>query len=82
MRQGARRWDVVLDRGQVIELPETEPVSALERVLAMQDSTGLLTRDVAIVDIRDPARLTVRLGPAAAENLETTRSFGKGIVSQ
>lgn len=65
LRVGERRWDVVLDRDQRILLPEASPVPALERVLALQTARDLLGRDVAVVDMRNPDRPTVRLGPDA-----------------
>lgn len=82
MRQGARRWDVVLDRGQVVQLPENRPVAALERVLAMQDAKDILGRDVVLVDIRRPARPTMRLGEGALGYLEMTRAFERGLSTQ
>lgn len=66
VRQGERRWDLVLDEGQRILLPEEEPVRALERVLAIDSAQDLLGRDIALVDMRNEARPTIRLNPAAA----------------
>lgn len=82
MRQGARRWDVVLDRGQVIQLPEDRPVAALEQVLALQEAKDILARDIALVDIRRPARPTLRLGEEAMGYLEMTRAFERGLTTQ
>lgn len=79
-RRGERRWDVVLDRGQVIRLPERAPVRALERTLALHAAMDLLGRDVKVVDMRIPDRPTVRLGGEAVEYLRLTRSFEQGIV--
>ena len=81
-RRGERRWDMVLDRGQVLQLPEKAPVRALERTLALQAAMDLLDRDVAVVDMRNPGRLTVRMGGDAVEYLRLTRSFGQGLVRQ
>lgn len=66
VRQGERRWDLVLDEGQRILLPEEEPVRALERVLAIDSAQDLLGRDIALVDMRNEDRPTIRLNPAAA----------------
>ena len=81
-RQGERRWDVVLDRGQIIQLPETRPVAALERVLALQDARDILGRDVELIDMRRPERPTVRLRPDAMGYLEMTRAFEQGLKEQ
>ena len=65
VRVGERRWDVVLDRGQRVMLPEEAPVAALERMLAVDQVKDLLERDVAVVDMRLAARMTVRMSDAA-----------------
>ncbi len=67
IRVGERRWDVVLDRGQRIQLPVERPVAALERVIAVSEVKDLLERDVAVVDLRLPTRLTVRMNAPAIE---------------
>lgn len=82
VRRGERRWDLVLDREQVIQLPEARPVAALERVLALQDARDILGRDVAVLDMRRPGSPTVRLGPDAMEYLEMTRTFEQGLATQ
>lgn len=78
-RQGERRWDVVLRDGPVIQLPETGARAALDRVLGMDAAMDLLARDIRVVDLRNPARPTLRLGPAAVEYLATTRAFTEGL---
>lgn len=67
VRMGERRWDVVLDRDRRILLPERRPVRALERVIVLDDVHDLLERDIAAVDMRLPARPTVRMNPAAVD---------------
>lgn len=66
VRIGERRWDVVLDRGQRVMLPEAGAVLALERTVALDAAQDLLSRDVARVDLRNPARPVLRLGETAA----------------
>jgi cell division protein FtsQ len=65
VRVGERRWNVVLDRDQRILLPETDPVAALERVIALDQAQGLFFHDVTTVDMRLPNRPTLRLSAAA-----------------
>ncbi|WP_187428738.1 Cell division protein FtsQ [Roseobacter fucihabitans] len=65
VRMGERRWDVVLDRGQRILLPETDAVEALERVIALDGAQDVLTRDVVRVDLRLGARPTVQMSEQA-----------------
>lgn len=68
VRIGARRWDVVLDRGQRILLPPDQPVRALERVIALNQGAELLERDVAVVDMRLAARPTIRMSQDAVKD--------------
>lgn len=68
VRIGERRWDVVLDRDQRIQLPASDPVPALERVIALSEAQDMLERDVAVVDMRLGARPTVRMNGAAVED--------------
>ncbi len=74
-RIGARRWDLVLDRGQRIMLPERNAVQALEQILALNEAQELLDRDVAAVDMRLAARPTIRLTPGAAEEWRRIRGI-------
>ena len=67
VRMGARRWDVVLDRDQRIMLPETQPVQALERVIALENAQEVLSRDVARVDMRLAQRPTVQMNKEATQ---------------
>ena len=66
VRMGQRRWDVVLDRGQRILLPETGAMQALERVIALERAQDVLTRDVARVDMRLAKRPTIKMSEAAS----------------
>jgi len=45
----------------------------------MDAAMDLLARDIRVVDLRNPARPTLRLGPAAVEYLATTRAFTEGL---
>lgn len=80
VRVGERRWDLVLDRDQRILLPETDPVQALERLLALDHAQDLMNRDILTVDLRSDHRPTLRLTPNAlaeirrAQGLETVEN--------
>ena len=67
VRMGERRWDVVLDRGQRIALPEKGAVQALDRILALDAAEDLLARDFTMVDLRNGERPTIRLSAHALE---------------
>jgi cell division protein FtsQ len=73
VRMGERRWDLVLDRDQRILLPETDPVRALDRLLALDQAEGILKRDITAVDLRLDTRPTLRLSADAAETLRQIR---------
>ncbi|MEM1351453.1 MAG: cell division protein FtsQ/DivIB [Pseudomonadota bacterium] len=66
-RIGERRWDVVLDRGQRILLPETAPVEALERVIALDSAQDIFARDIHRVDLRLGTRPTVKMSEYATD---------------
>lgn len=82
VRMGERRWDMVLDRDQRILLPGDDPVSALDRVIALNDAQDMLSRDVAVVDMRNAVRPTLRMNEEAADALRrvntTTMENGAG----
>ncbi|MEP5761193.1 MAG: cell division protein FtsQ/DivIB [Litoreibacter sp.] len=75
VRVSALRWDVVLDREQRIMLPADDPLGALARVLALHESTALLDRDLARVDVRNGNRPTLRLTPEAAKERRVAMGF-------
>lgn len=78
VRVGERRWDLMLDRGQVIRLPEQGADDALRRVMASQAREKLLDRDVSVVDMRDARRPMARLTPFAVEELARVRAVVAG----
>jgi len=65
-----RRWNLLLQNGVDVELPETDVASALDRLVALDRDKKLLSRDIAQVDLRLPDRVTVRLSDAAAQARE------------
>ncbi|MEP3295007.1 MAG: cell division protein FtsQ/DivIB [Pseudoruegeria sp.] len=75
VRMGERRWDVVLDREQRILLPEDNPVSALERVIALNKVQELLARDLVAIDMRNENRPTLRMSGTAAEQLKEAKTL-------
>lgn len=69
VRVGKRRWNVWLDAigpgGIDIRLPESGVVEALARLTALDRTEGLLRRDLAMIDLRLPDRLIVRVTETA-----------------
>ncbi|MDJ1008068.1 MAG: cell division protein FtsQ/DivIB [Paracoccaceae bacterium] len=77
-RVGERRWDIVLDRGQTVQLPAHEPVLAVERLIALDTAQDLLKRDVSVIDFRNRDRATVRLTDEAVTALRAIRMIETG----
>ena len=63
-RVGGRRWDVRLDGAIDVKLPEQDAQLAWAWLAAMEREHQLLDRDLAILDLRLPDRLVVRLPEA------------------
>ncbi|EAQ12004.1 cell division protein FtsQ [Maritimibacter alkaliphilus HTCC2654] len=78
VRVGERRWDLVLEPDQRIMLPEIAPIAALEQVLALDEAQDVLARDLTHIDMRNPARPTLRMTQPAVEELRRIRSLDNG----
>lgn len=76
VRMGERRWDIVLDRGQRIKLPEEGALGALDHVIALHQMNELMDRDVVAIDLRNPSRATVQLTREAASALRQVSERG------
>lgn len=63
---GNRRWNLRLDNGIDIRLPEDDPGAAWARLAALERRHGLLSRDIQFVDLRQPDRLIMRMSKGAA----------------
>lgn len=56
-----RRWDLHLENGVTVKLPEKNVPEALAQLVALDSEEQLLGRDVIVIDLRLPDRVTVRL---------------------
>ena len=74
VRVGERRWDLVLDHGMTIKLPQSGGAEALSRIMAQHYAEELLDRDIAVIDMRLPGRPTLRMKPEAAETHQIRRA--------
>lgn len=79
VRVGGRRWNLRLDSGIDIALPEEDASSAWHRLAELERSEGILERDIQMVDLRLPDRLVVRATPAEPPKgpAKKTRQPGK-----
>ncbi len=66
VRVAGRRWDLILDNGINIKLPEHDLDRAMQVLSTMEEGQQLLERDIAAVDLRLEDRTTVQLTPEAA----------------
>ncbi|WP_413206182.1 cell division protein FtsQ/DivIB [Rhodospirillum sp. A1_3_36] len=85
---GERRWTLRLDdmeRGLTLRLPAQDPAEALAKVAELDAQDGLLSKDLAMIDMRLPGRLVVRLvdrsgkGSEADELDEGASSTGPAV---
>lgn len=67
IRVADRRWDLLLENGVRIMLPEDEPMKALAEIERLDGEKHLLSRDIASVDMRLDDRVTVKLTPSGME---------------
>ncbi|WP_439616330.1 cell division protein FtsQ/DivIB [Shinella sp.] len=67
VRVAGRRWDLRLDNGIVVKLPEHNVPRAMDVLATLEAEQGLLERDIAAVDLRLEDRTTVRLTEGALE---------------
>ncbi len=66
VRVGGRRWNLSLDGGIDVRLPERDPAAAWAELARIQREHDVFGRDVVIIDLRMPDRLIVRTAPDAA----------------
>lgn len=70
IRVAGRRWDLQLDNGVMVKLPETDVARAMETLATMEREHQLMERDIALVDLRLSDRTTIRLSPEAVVRRE------------
>ncbi|HUG61729.1 MAG TPA: FtsQ-type POTRA domain-containing protein [Methylomirabilota bacterium] len=60
-----RRWDLFLDNGVQVMLPANDPAKAVLELARVDAESGLLERDITVVDMRFGDRMVVRLSETA-----------------
>jgi cell division protein FtsQ len=60
VRVGERRWNLRLNTGADVLLPEGHEAAAIARLMSLHQDIALLDRPVKVVDMRLPDRLVVR----------------------
>lgn len=69
-RVGNRRWTLHMNHGVQVHLPETESADALEQLESMMRRHAILERAVAVIDLRRPEQLVVRLTEQGIEAMD------------
>ena len=64
---GSRRWNIRLDNGIDIRLPEDDPSNAWTRLAQLERDYSLLGRAIEAIDLRQSDRMIVRMTEEAAE---------------
>ncbi|WP_072385587.1 cell division protein FtsQ/DivIB [Hyphomicrobium sp. CS1BSMeth3] len=78
-RVGQRRWSLVLDNGSRVHLPAEEESVAIERLMKLADSAGLLNEPGRIVDLRIEDRIAV--APRAATQTSSAAPSRPAIIA-
>jgi cell division protein FtsQ len=76
-----RRWDLKLDTGLVVKLPENDPAGAVAALARLQREARILDKALLSVDLRLPGKMTARLTEEAAAawaDAHKKKSKGKG----
>jgi len=55
-----RRWNIYTKNGTLIYLPENEPSVAINKIKRLNNTHKILSRNIEIIDMRDPARILVK----------------------
>jgi len=63
VRVGERRWNLRIEPGIDVRLPEEGAVEAWQMLGRLDREKALLSRDVVVIDLRQPDRLLVRPAP-------------------
>jgi cell division protein FtsQ len=72
VRISDRRWNLRLENGITIKLPEVGEDQAIADLLELDKAHALLSRDIETVDMRFGDRLVVKLSTDAAEAREAS----------
>jgi len=71
IRVGERRWNIRLEGGIDVRLPEIDAPGAWRKLAQYEQDNGLLGRDVEFVDLRLPDQVVVRLTQGAVKRALT-----------
>jgi cell division protein FtsQ len=61
-----RRWNLTLDNGVIVRLPEEDPGKALRNLAILERDANVLEKDILAIDMRLPDRAAFRLSEQTA----------------
>lgn len=70
VRVGERRWDIRLDNGVTVKLPEFGEDAALADLVSIERENKIFEKDIVVIDMRIADRLVVQLTPDAVVRRE------------
>lgn len=73
VRVGERRWNLDMNNGTDVMLPEGHELAALDRLMQLQQDHDLLDRPLVAIDMRLPDRLVLRPRPDAVPSPATKK---------
>lgn len=82
IRVAERRWNLRLDNGVTVLLPEVDPIDAAAEVVRVDRETGLLGRDIRAVDMRVSDRMVIQLTPEAKERRDAALKARDKMLKQ
>jgi len=77
VRVGGRRWNLRMNNGADVLLPEGGEAAALAKLKELQATYALLDRPLQVVDLRLPDRLVIRPQPVKTEGKDTDKAGHK-----
>ena len=78
VRVGERRWDIILNRNQMIFLPEKKPLNAIRKIISLQEGQKILDRNISYLDFRNINRPVFGLSEETSKELREIRSLVRG----
>lgn len=66
---GDRRWDLTLNNGVIVKLPEADAGQALYRLAKVQRENNIVSQDILTIDLRRPDRLVIRSKPGETQTI-------------
>jgi cell division protein FtsQ len=75
---GSRRWNLRLDNGVDVKLPELDAAAAWQRFAVLERQHRLLDKDISVIDLRQADKLAVRQAhPIVADDEGTDKKSDK-----